>query len=163
MLFYAGVLDQPGGTRGSRRGAPRQHRHGLHEGRTRARHHHPLGLHLLQLGRPPVQPHRHARTHRLQPRSRTLSPRPRRSSRHHRWRQRRADSKRDCLETGQQVRRAQARLRQQDGPHRRQLRAEHREHRRQAQLQSARLAVPRHQRQRHQVHRRRRRHEGDRC
>ena len=73
--------------------------------------------------RPPDQHHRHARPRRLHGRGRALAARPRRRDRAVRLGRRRRAAVRDRLAPGRQVPRPAHRLHQQDGPHRRGLRA----------------------------------------
>ena len=72
---------------------------------------------------PPDQHHRHAGARRLHGRGRALAARPRRRDRALRLRRRRRAAVRDGLAPGRQVRRPAHRVHQQDGPHRRGLRA----------------------------------------
>ena len=62
----------------------RKHGHGLHGAGARARNHHHVGGHHVQLARSPVQSDRHARTHRLLGRGRALAARARWRRGHHR-------------------------------------------------------------------------------
>ena len=88
-----------------------------------ARHHDHVGRDHLRVGRSPHQHHRHAGPRRLHRRGRALAARARRCGRAVRLRRRRRAAVRDRLAPGRQVPRPAHRLHQQDGPHRRGLRA----------------------------------------
>ena len=77
--------------------------------------------------RPPHQHHRHAGPRRLHDRGRALAARARRRGRGVRRRRRRRAAVRDGVAPGRQVPRAAHRVREQDGPRRRRLRARRRD------------------------------------
>ncbi|CAA9483855.1 MAG: Translation elongation factor G, partial [uncultured Solirubrobacteraceae bacterium] len=106
-----------------RRGPRGRRRHGLDGAGAGAGDHHHLRRHHLRVGRPPHQHHRHARPRRLHGRGRALAARPRRRRRPLRLGRRRRAAVRDRLAPGRQVQGPAHRLHQQDGPHRRELRA----------------------------------------
>ena len=105
------------------RGPRGRRRHGLDGAGAGARDHDHLRRHHRQLARPPHQHHRHAGPRRLHGRGRALAARARRRDRAVRLGRRRRAPVRDGLAPGRQVPRSAHRLHQQDGPHRRELRA----------------------------------------
>ena len=125
-----------------RRG-PRGHGHdGLDGAGARAGHHDHLGRHHLPVEGPLDQHHRHARPRRLHGRGRAVAPRPRRRGRRVRLGRRRRAAVRDRLAPGRPLRRPAHRLREQDGPHGRELRAHGRDDGRPPRGEPARPAAP---------------------
>ena len=104
-----------------RRGPRGRGGHGPHGPGAGARHHDHVGRDDRVLEGPPDQHHRHARPRRLHDRGRALAARARRRRGRVRLGRRRRAADRDGVASGQQVQRAAHVLRQQDGPHRRQL------------------------------------------
>ena len=106
-----------------RRGARRRRDHGLDGAGAGARHHHHVGRHHVLLARPPRQHHRHAGPRRLHDRGRAEPPRARRRGRGVLRRRRRRAAVRDRVAPGGSLPGPAPRVRQQDGPRRRRLRA----------------------------------------
>ncbi len=106
-----------------RRGARGRRDDGLDGAGAGARHHDHVRRHHGGVEGPSDQHHRHAGPRRLHRRGRALAARARRRDRAVRLRRRRRAAVRDRLAPGRQVPRAAHRLHQQDGPHRRGLRA----------------------------------------
>ena len=106
-----------------RRGARGRRGDGPHGPGAGARHHDHVGRDHRAVARLPDQHHRHARPRRLHHGGRAQPARARRRGRGVRRGRGRRAADRDRVAPGQQVQRAALLLRQQDGPHRRRLRA----------------------------------------
>ena len=117
ILYYTGRTYKIGEVHDGRRDD------GLDGAGAGARHHDHLRRDHRPVEGPPDQHHRHARPRRLHRRGRALAARARRRDRAVRLGRRRRAAVRDRLAPGRQVPRPADRLHQQDGPHRRRLRA----------------------------------------
>ena len=115
VLYYTGKIVQ------ARRGARGHRHHGLDGAGAGARHHHHLGRDHRCLEGPSHQHHRHPRPRRFHDRGRALAAGAGRRDRGVQFGRRRRAAVRDRVAPGQQVPRAAALLRQQDGPDRRRL------------------------------------------
>ena len=138
-----------------RRGARRHRDDGLDGAGAGARDHHHVGGDDVLLARSPHQHHRHPGPRGLHGRGGALAARARRRGRGVRLGGRRRAAVRDGVAPGRQVPRAAHLLREQDGPHRRQLRSHGRSDQDAPAGQPLRPPVP--DRHRGQVPRRRRR------
>ena len=128
-----------------------QHHHRLPRAGAQARHHDPERGGLDRVEGLPDQPDRHARARRLHDRSQPQPARARRRGSRVRRRRGRGTADRDQLAAREPVQRPAPLLRQQDGPHRRELRALRQRH--QGAAQPERGGVPRSVRQLRRVRR----------